>query len=76
MGNITFLQKGQPKKHGKLPTIGALFEFYKTVFKSIENSHNNTVSIFCELTRTFDCAKHNKLLNKLHKNGVRGITLK
>ena len=56
----------------KLSTKDAIHYFTEKIIDYIENNES-PVGIFCDLSKAFDCVEHEKLLNKLHNFGVRGI---
>ena len=54
-------------------TTDAIHSFMQKLTAHLQNSH--VISIFCDLSKAFDCVNHRILLYKLQKMGIRGIPL-
>uniref|UniRef100_A0A1Y1K185 Reverse transcriptase domain-containing protein n=1 Tax=Photinus pyralis TaxID=7054 RepID=A0A1Y1K185_PHOPY len=66
-----------PNQFGFRPnksTTDAILFFYDTVLQSI-GKKELPIGIYCDITKAFDCANHNLLLQKLSRYGVRGTAL-
>ena len=68
MSNSQFgFQKGKS-------TVDAILSFLDKLNNHLDNKH--VVSVFCDLSKAFDCVNHEQLLMKLNQIGIRGIPLK
>lgn len=56
-------------------TLSAINYFYDKLISYIENGEC-PIGIFCDLSRAFDCVKHNLLLSKLSEYNINGVPLK
>lgn len=53
-------------------TTKAAFKMIEEILQSLDDKEN-TVGIFCDLSKAFDCVDHTILLDKLHHYGIRGV---
>jgi hypothetical protein len=53
-------------------TFSAHYEYLSYIMKEVDQ-RNNPISIFCDLSKAFDCVDHKILQHKLERYGIRGI---
>ena len=68
---ISHSQFGFTKNKNTVDAMATFMEKITTLSK-----RNHTISIFCDLTKAFDCVNHDILLHKLFNIGIRGLPLK
>ena len=52
----------------------AITDFIKNILGNFDNNHV-TIAVFLDLTKAFDCVRHDILLRKLEHYGIRGTSL-
>ncbi|CAH2096769.1 unnamed protein product [Euphydryas editha] len=55
-------------------TTDAGIKLLETIFEAWDQSHD-AYSVFCDLSKAFDCVQHQTLIRKLHHYGIRGTAL-
>jgi hypothetical protein len=66
------------KQHGFCKgktTKTAIAEFIERVYKSL-NERERSIGLFLDLSKAFDLVKHDILLRKMVRMGIRGVALK
>jgi hypothetical protein len=53
-------------------TFSAHYEYLSYIMKEVDQ-RNNPISIFCDLSKAFDCVDHKILQQKLERYGIRGV---
>jgi hypothetical protein len=61
-------------RDGRL-TQDAIFHLTDTIYEAWNNKEL-VLGVFCDLTRAFDCVKHDLLIRKLEYYGIKGSILK